>query len=125
MTSWWNVRISGYGKDGAKLVPVSGGGALGAEANCCGAPKGRGCCRTGLCQSGIVPIVIGKEFFKLKRNPDGFAFTWNKRTLNCNVTSLPSLYFNVHDTIAGVFAWLSSGRAMANPGRSKNSSTGQ
>jgi len=54
---------------------VSGGGALGAEANCCGTPKERGCCRTVLCQSGIVPIVMGNEFFKLKDHPDGFAFT--------------------------------------------------
>ena len=104
MTSWWNVRISGYGKDGAKLVPVSGGGALGAKANCCGTSRGRGWCRTGLCQSGIVPIVIGKKFFKLKCGPDGFAFTWNKRTLNCNVTSFPLWYCNVHYIITGVFA---------------------
>jgi len=54
---------------------VSGGSAPGAEANCCGAPRGTGCSRTVLCQSGIVPIVMGKEFFKLEYHPNGSAFT--------------------------------------------------
>ena len=31
---------------------------------------------------------------------------------NCNVTSFPLWYCNVHDIITGVFAWLCNGRAM-------------